>query len=55
MQFDNHFIVKSKRQSDVSDSQGGLEEPQGKRGNDIDGKAMVFVLFFTSGSEFIKK
>ena len=44
MQFDTYVINKNKHQSDVCDSPGGLEEPQGKRGNEIDEKAMCFFL-----------
>ena len=55
MQFDSHFIDKSKRQSVVCDSQGSLKEPQGKRGSEIVEKASVSIVVFKSGSEIVKK
>ena len=43
MQFDSHFIDKSKRQSVVCDSQGGLKEPQGKQGSESVEKALILL------------
>ena len=54
MQLDSHFIDKSKRQSVVCDSQGGLEEPQRKRGSENVEKALISIVFFKSGIKIVE-